>query len=485
MASTVDGPGSFAAHHAGSVHLRQVWAKLRDLFSIDLRSLALFRIGLGVCVLADVVTRSSDLVGLYTDHGALPREVLLAMDGRGVYLSAHYWASSQTWLQALLFWTTGAAAVALLVGWRTRLATLTCWYLVSSVQIRQPLGYMAGDSILRLLLFWGAFLPLGARFSWDGSRETLPRPRNAHFSGATVALLIQVALIYWTTGLRKSGPLWWDGQAVSYALRADEWATPVGVWLRGMPSVLEPLNYATLIVELFGPFLAFVPLQTGSFRLATIALFWVFHLSLAAAMNIGLFPLFSLVAWLPFLPPQVWRQRSGSDERHDRTTAERRSRLESTLALVVLAYVLLLLAERTALVPRLIPGPILTIGKVLRVQQAWGMFAPDPPTTTARHEVRVVFSDGAELTAPAAASFRWTVYLYHFNARPAPDSPMAQSLRHFGMYQCERWRRAPVEQSKTAVDRVVLTAYVRGLDPGSPGDATARPLITQICSNTS
>ena len=481
MASTIDGPGSFAVHHAASVHRRWVRAKLRDLFSIDLRSLALFRIGLGVCVLADVVTRSADLVGLYTDRGALPRNVLLAMDGRGVYLSAHYWAGSQTWLQALLFWMTGAAAVALLVGWRTRLATLACWYLVSSVQVRQPLAYMAGDSILRLLLFWGAFLPLGARFSWDVSRESQPRPHTCHFSGATAALMIQVALIYWTTGLRKSGPLWWNGQAVSYALRADEWATPVGVWLRGMPWVLEPLNYATLIVELLGPFLAFVPLQMSSFRLATVALFWTFHLSLAAAMNIGLFPLFSMVAWLPFLPRRIWRGRSGSDERDEYTPAERQSRLGSILALVVLAYVLLLLAERTALVPRLIPDPVLTVGKALRIQQAWGMFAPDPPTTTARHELRVVFSDGVELTAPAATSFRWTIYLYHFSARPATESLMAQSLRHFGMYQCERWTRALAGQARSAVDRVVLSAYVRELEPARAVDTTARPLITQIC----
>ncbi len=342
---------------------------------------------------------------------------------------------------------------------------------------------MAGDSILRLLLFWGAFLPLGARFSWDASRESEPRPRTCHFSGASAALLIQVALIYWTTGLRKSGPLWWNGEAVSYALRADEWATPVGVWLRGIPWVLEPLDYATLFVELLGPFLAFVPLQMGSFRLATVALFWAFHLSLAVTMNIGLFPLFSMVAWLPFLPPQVWRRRSRSDERHEYTPADRQSRLGSILALVVLAYVSLLLAEQAALVPRVIPGPVLTVGKILRIQQAWGMFVPDPPTTTARHELRVVFSDGAEVTAPAATSFRWTVYLYHFNARPAPESPMAQSLRHFAMYQCERWRRATAGQAR-AVDRVVLTAYVRGLDPGSPVVATARPLLTQICPST-
>ena len=50
-----------------------VWARLRDLFAVDLRSLALLRIGLGVSVLADTMMRAFDLVGLYTDRGAAPR----------------------------------------------------------------------------------------------------------------------------------------------------------------------------------------------------------------------------------------------------------------------------------------------------------------------------------------------------------------------------------------------------------------------------
>jgi len=206
------------------------------LFGVDLRSLALLRVGLGAAVLADVALRAFDLVGLYTDRGVLPRDLLLATEGAGVYLSAHYWASAHPALQAALFVFTAACAVALLVGWRTRVVTFVCWYLVASVQIRQPLAYMGGDAILRLLLFWSVFLPLGARFSVDASHgRTRLRP-DQFVSGATVALLLQGCLIYWATGFRKSGSLWWSGQAVFYALHLDSWATPLGVWLRQYPA---------------------------------------------------------------------------------------------------------------------------------------------------------------------------------------------------------------------------------------------------------
>ena len=168
---------------------------LRNLFAVDLRSLALLRIGLGVSVLADVITRAFDLVGLYTDRGVLPRDLLLAMDGRGVYLSAHYWASAHPVSQGALFAFTAGCAIALLVGWRTRWVTLLCWYLVASVQVRQPLSYIGGDSILRLLLFWGLFLPLSARFSVDAAQGRVrPRP-DSFISGGTVALLLQVCVI--------------------------------------------------------------------------------------------------------------------------------------------------------------------------------------------------------------------------------------------------------------------------------------------------
>jgi hypothetical protein len=429
--------------------------------------------------------RAFDLTGLYTDRGVLPGNLLLAMEGRGVYLSIHYWASTQWWLQGALFAMTAVFAVMLLVGWRTWLATLACWYLVASVQIRQPEVYMGGDSILRLLLFWGLFLPLGARFSFDASRrDVAPRPDRLT-SGATIALLLQVCLIYWITGIRKSGALWWSGDAVFYALHSDL-ATPVGVWVRTAPDgVLELLTYGTLGLELFGPFVAFIPLYNAAFRLTTIALFWSFHVGLAASMNIGLFPLFAMVAWLAFVPTETWAFLRVSGSSATKILPTVHSRLVSITALICISYVAVLLAERARMIPPVLPRPLIEIGRALRLQQTWVMFAPNPSTSTARFEVRATHADGATVLAPAATSFRWNIYIGRAAAAAArsPDDPVAHSLRRFAQYRCLEWNTGI--RDTPLVQRIALLAHVSQLHDHGPSEPSTKTLLDVPCNGDS
>ena len=60
--------------------------QLRRLFGIDLRNLALFRIGLGAILLIDLAIRFQDLQAHYTDAGVLPRES-----------ASDYYASTWRW----------------------------------------------------------------------------------------------------------------------------------------------------------------------------------------------------------------------------------------------------------------------------------------------------------------------------------------------------------------------------------------------------
>ena len=68
------------------------------------------------------------------------------------------------------------ALVALLLGYRTRLAAFWAFVLLASIHVRTPPLLQAGDTLLRVLFFWSLFLPLGARCSLDARPQPAPQP---------------------------------------------------------------------------------------------------------------------------------------------------------------------------------------------------------------------------------------------------------------------------------------------------------------------
>ena len=186
---------------------------LRAVFGLDLRSLALFRIGLGVVLSCDLVQRIGDAESFYGDFGILPRSVLFSEFADPWYWTLHAF-SGQSGAVALLFAVQLALALCLLAGYRTRPAALLCWLLVVSVQHRNEFVGHGGDQLLRTLLLWSLFLPLGARWSVDsalagGDRSRLP----PWLSAGTAALVLQTCFLYWSTLLLKWHPDWWQGRA--------------------------------------------------------------------------------------------------------------------------------------------------------------------------------------------------------------------------------------------------------------------------------
>lgn len=283
-------------------------AKLEQLFGLDLRSLALLRIGLAILILTDLWKRALDLQAHYSDTGILPRSVLIEQNLNPWRWSIHLF-SGQALFQGFLFIVAAAIALALLIGYRTRFVTILSWALLLSLQLRNPLINNAGDVELRLVLFWSIFLPLGAHYSVDralnSSSRTLPK---SIITPATVALTLQVCFVYWFTWALKSDPVWHtEGSAVYYALNLDYLVTPIGKFLLNFPSLLVFLTFVTLWFELLGPFLLFIPFRTDLFRFLAVVLFIGLHIGFGSGLLIGLFPYVSAVAWLAFLPGGFWQ----------------------------------------------------------------------------------------------------------------------------------------------------------------------------------
>ncbi|HBQ99665.1 MULTISPECIES: DCC1-like thiol-disulfide oxidoreductase family protein [unclassified Roseofilum] len=281
--------------------------KLEQIFGLDLRSFALFRIGLSLVLIADLLIRSRDIRDLYSNEGVLPTPVLFEL------LKPGYWSihalSGQTIVQALLFSFALLMALGMLVGYRTRLATIASWALLISLHNRHPFVIFAADDVIRALMFWAMFLPLGATYSIDSalnsSREKLPK---RILTGATFALHFQQCYIYmFSAAFKVSSSIWFpDGDAVYYAFSFDQYATPVAEWGLNFPPLMTLATHATLVIEWLGPLLLFVPFRTPIVRTLTVITFILLHISFGLGFEIGIFPFLSSASWLVFLPSEFW-----------------------------------------------------------------------------------------------------------------------------------------------------------------------------------
>jgi len=288
----------------------------QNLFSFDLRSLALFRIGLALLILGDLIHRSFDLRAFYTDFGVLPRWVL--MQSSDVSLSLHALGGSMAF-QVALFLIAAAFAFMLLVGYRTRLATVLSWVFLISLQDRNFLILQGGDDMMRMLLFWGMFLPLGARCSVDSalanSTDSAKTDDPHHRSMGSIALGIQIILIYWVSAFFKIGqPVWLqDGAGIFYALHVDYLATQTGHWFREAfsPGTLSILSYATLFAEFFVVIPLICTRLRSHWRMLAIGAIVAMHVMFSMVLEVGIFPFVVFTALLAFFPSWFWDKTTG------------------------------------------------------------------------------------------------------------------------------------------------------------------------------
>lgn len=302
-----DLPGGVRGKSWLAASTERLWSgRLAAVFGVDLRALAALRIVLALVVLVDLAGRAGNLSAHYTDNGVLPRWLLLED------LNPWRWSigliNGTAAFQAMLFVVAAGAAVAMLVGWHTRVATIIVWVLVVSIQVRNPMLLSGADTLLRMLLFWSMLLPLGAWWSVDRRRASSSRVGSMQaVSVATAGLLLQIAFMYWFTALLKTGDEWRsDGTALKYAFGARHVTRDLGEYLFRFDGLLTVLTHVSLWLEYIAPVLLFVPFFTGPIRTAAAFSVMAFQLGILMTLDIGIFPWTSAFCMVAFLPAWFW-----------------------------------------------------------------------------------------------------------------------------------------------------------------------------------
>ena len=147
---------------------------LLDLFSIDLRTLALTRVVFALIVLVDLLSRLSDLKVFYSDDGVMPRAAVHENLPHSWFISLHF-LSGRAEVEALMFVISGTSCSATPRGLQNSDGNVFGpGLLFSSLCIRNPFIVHGGDNLLKMMLFWGIFVPWGARYSVDSSLNPTP-----------------------------------------------------------------------------------------------------------------------------------------------------------------------------------------------------------------------------------------------------------------------------------------------------------------------
>lgn len=279
--------------------------RILDLFTLDLRSLGLFRIGLGLLLLVDAIYRAFDLEAFYTDVGIRPRD-------SGLVSLSNHWSplheTGELWLPVLLAVVLGGSALLLATGRLWRLGIVGCWVALQSFNIRNGLPLQVADAVHVLLLMWAFFLPLGERYVL-GRRPDPDGPTHVR-SITTVLFVAQILWVYIVPGYYKAvEPKWVDGSLLIEAAFIDAVATSWLEFLLHAPWLLEALTRITPWFEIFAPLLLLLPWRKGPVRTGMVLTFVAFHLlGIGMMLRLALVPFTLALCWLPLLPTWAWER---------------------------------------------------------------------------------------------------------------------------------------------------------------------------------
>lgn len=252
-------------------------------------------------LLYDLFLRSRDLRAHYTDDGVAPRYAVLELARAPAQFNLHF-ISGGMFFQFLLFSFHAIVYVFLLVGYRTRLVCFISFYMLLSLQQRNPHVASGADTYVRVVLFWAQFLPLNDYFSVDNLLASIRRYRQGNtsktvsqtsfFGIASIGLITQFICIYLRSWYVKTGPSWnITFDALYYSLHLLHLPTFFGKWAGdNVPrTVLRLGARVAMWWEFGGALLLVIPFFNTHFRYLSAFGFILFHASLAMCFDLSTF----------------------------------------------------------------------------------------------------------------------------------------------------------------------------------------------------
>ncbi len=311
----------------------------------DPRGIAVFRIVFVFFAICNINGMWEFFEYLFTDEGIFPADVarhvfarhqfagygdgFSADDPKGFYDAGAWWQFLQGPKYSLLFfwdspqffwahlWAFEISAVLFMIGFRTRFFGVLTWFLMNSILLRNSLPWEGTEGVYRCMLAYLILARSGHAYSVDNwlrcrklrkqarlSERDGPgggaglTPNAAHPDGLEPIyrlipswprklIMLQLAVLYLTTGTLKTGNVWMHGDALYYAINLDHFYRLPSQYLASLAgtNVFRAMTWAVKIgqvgfsVVIFGLVTRwviaqkFAPLRAWKLAVARVALF--------------------------------------------------------------------------------------------------------------------------------------------------------------------------------------------------------------------
>ena len=298
---------------------------IKDIASIylkvDLRTLGIFRIALGLVCFIDVIRRMSYIDIFYSSHGVAPNYFMSEILGKYSVKAFTLLSSLNTNIEVtIFFYIVALFSFFLMIGYKTKLSHIITLIGILSIHNRLIILENGGDLVLNNILIWSLFLPLGKRFSFDrmlsslnkykddspqslNNRQLIENNKNTSYWGlAYFACLLQLSMIYIFNFFNKDGNTWQEGTSIFYFYHLDTFLTPIGSFIKDfglMPLALSKvLTYMTMALEFLVPFLILAPIFSLWTRRFSLIMMIGFHIVIGVSLYIGTFSWIMIAALL-------------------------------------------------------------------------------------------------------------------------------------------------------------------------------------------
>ena len=282
----------------------------KNLLSVDLRTLGIFRIALGMMCLLDILRRVPYIEVFYSNNGVASNSFMAELTGKYSVKAFTLMSSLESVTDVTIFFVFASIfSFFLMIGYKTKLSHIITIIAILSLHNRLIILENGADMVYNNILIWSVFLPLGRRFSVDrilftmrNHHDSTPNALNTgplvsknepsrYWGLAYFAILLQLAIIYFFNYINKTGNTWEQGTSIYYFYHLDHFLTPFGNLIKEfglMPIQLSKLlTLSTVYLEMLAPLLILIPFIITR-RIAFVALVG-FHFIIGISLNVGMF----------------------------------------------------------------------------------------------------------------------------------------------------------------------------------------------------